>query len=164
MGWTLPETKMIDLSPAKNRAVEKDYMDFRFGKIPPESRPDGEGFGTDRTSYFWNAELKCWQKEIEIKPPDPKYHTFLVYGEFSYGEKKLNFFLVRIPYKGVNWHKKVVPNLRKISNTLAGKNKSRWNVDTYNGIDKTWEKSDLPVKRFYWRGTSLVQKRKGNHQ
>jgi len=160
LGWKLPETKLVDLSPAKNRAVEKDFMDFSFGKKPPETRPDGEGFGTDRTSYFWNAELKCWKKEIEIKPPPPKYHTFLMYGEFSYGETNLNFVLVRIPGKGINWHKQVVPELWKIANNLAGKKKSFWNLDTYDEIDKSWEKSDIPFKRFYWRGNRLVQKRK----
>lgn len=157
MGWKIPETKLVDLSPAKNKTVEKDYMDF--GKIPPDKRPNDTGFGDDRNSYFWNTESKTWKKEIEIKPPTPKYHLFIVYGEFSYGKKNLNFFMVRIPGKGINWHKKVCPELRRISNELAGKKKSYWNVDSYDSIEKMWDKSKIPFRRFYWRGDRLVEKR-----
>lgn len=157
MGWKLPETKLVDLSPAKNRSVEKGYMEFM--NLPPEKRTKDTGYVQGNTSYFWDVESQTWKREIEIKPPPPKYTFFIVYGEFSYGPKNLNFYVVRIPGSGTNWHKQIIPELRRISNELTGKKKSRWNVDSYDGIEKTWEKSKLPLRRFYWRGDRLVEKR-----
>lgn len=122
------------------------------------------GFCVGRSCFSWNEEERWWYRDIEIKPPPPKYHTFLMYGEFSYvtkkGEKDLHMVLVRIPGSKINWNKKVVPELRRIANTLGGKEKTYWNVDTYKEIDKSWKNSELPFRRFYWKGNCLVEKRK----
>ena len=172
------KVKLSKLTRRKNEEVERQFVEFseRTKGFKGISIQDIDGYGysgvgndksqgfcSGRSCYAWNEKEQWWYRETEIKPPPPKYSTFLVFGGFEYGTKeKRNFFLVRIPYKGLNWHKKVVPELRKLVNKLAGESKTYWNTDTYEEIDKTWDKpqSQFPVKKFYWRGEGLVEKRK----
>jgi len=169
------KVRRVKLTRRLNDRVERDFDEFtKITKgstnlyIYESNNGSYSGIGGNRNvefcsgkhCYAWNPEENWWYREIEIKPPPPKYHTFMVYGEFSYGKRRLNFFLVRIPYKGLNWYKLVIPELRRIANILNGKKNTYWNVEVYKEIDKTWEKSKLPLKRFYWRGNKLVEKRK----
>lgn len=171
------EVRRTKLTRRTNDKVEQDFVAFtkitkgstdlfiyesNNGSYSGIGGNKSAGFCSGRNCYAWNAEEQWWYREVEIKPQPPKYFYFHVYGEFLYGDPKgeeLNFFLVRIPGSGLKWSKQVVPELRRIANMIHGKKKTRWNVESFDGIEKLWEKSKLPLKRFYWRGNKLVERK-----
>jgi hypothetical protein len=175
MSVTEIKYRLAKLTPRKNEEIEQEFAKFTEitngstsifiynGNNESYSGIGGNkdfGFCSGKKCFSWNSKEQWWYRKIEIKHPSPKYEIFTMYGEFSYGEERLSFVLIRIPGSKINWHRTVVPELRKIANLLSGKKKTYWNVDSYEGIEKTWEKSKLPLKRFFWRGDKLVEKRK----
>ena len=101
---------------------------------------------------------------------EESWRTFTVYGNFEEPTKKTNFIVVRIPEKGAQWSKKIVPAINRLVRSwfrkedLRGRNgyprEAYWNVDgepTYLTKDsrRIWD-TDKAL-RFEWDGEKLVE-------
>lgn len=96
---------------------------------------------------------------------DP-WRTFMVYGSFRL-ENGENFFFVRVPKRGLPWHKKVLPAVNKIVRSFYTKEQLRADAERYRrdrehhitwsteGIeDSLWTAKHI---RYQWDGTELVR-------
>lgn len=157
--------KQVKISKRSNDRIEKDFIDFcktfknKEEKI--ENRTDETGITIGRTDYCWETKTKTWNKIVKVYPPPPKYLYFIAYGNFCYSDKNINFILVKCPFK-TKW-KSVVSAVDKfIKANFDFDEELYWNVDTYDGIEKTWEskKSKVPSIRCYFKNGKMVKRRK----
>ena len=96
------------------------------------------------------------------KAKKPEYIVFTVYGNFN-TPIDLNVIIVRIPGKGINWHKQVLPGIRKILKPYFGKQQDKhWNVegDFAQAGNKTLWECEIPQK-FDWINGQFIEVWKG---
>lgn len=162
MSWTLPKYEYKNVSKKTARMVEQEYMDFMLGRAKsPEEREDDDGLYINNDSFRWDAKNKCWQREVEIKEPPPKYLIFSAYGSFTLPNGH-NFVVFRIPGSGVNWHKQILPGIQGVIKKLLKTNKKViLNIDpavTKGDYEKVWESKKY--YRFDFKKDRFVRKLK----
>jgi hypothetical protein len=104
------ETQLKPITAKLATEVEKAYQEFQPGNIG--NRKDC-GFEFDKGMFQFLEKDKKWMREVEIKPKPPKFFIFMIYGDFTVLANKLNFAIFRIPYKGIKWHKEVIPAIKR---------------------------------------------------
>jgi hypothetical protein len=101
------------------------------------------------------------KKEIKIQEKTPEFMTFYVYGSFEVSNTDgSNFFVCRVPNK-INWHKKVLPAVKKLVRKIIH-NKSKKLPDFYfEGVDSTddnWKTSKS--RNFEYVKDKFVERKK----
>lgn len=143
----------------------RDADNVRYERMFRARHHNSEGVDTRRYEcltigskhFSWSEKTKRWERVVKVYEAPAKYVTFMVYGDFPVNGDRDNFFLVRIPNDGINWHKQVIPAIRNVVKRFNTEDKHpRWNIDSYTEIDETWNRANR--LRFYWRGNKLVQK------
>lgn len=169
----MPEYEYRPVRKATAERLTSEYISF-YGICKGEG-PDmtqEHGFCIGNNSYVWDGQK--WMREVR-KPdttPKPEHMVFMVYGGFSL-PNGLNFFICRIPTKGVNFHKQVVPAIRRCLKSQLGLLKwescPQWNIDGESaqpGQKTLWEvekpqRFDFQKGEFVevWKGTAKKEQK-----
>lgn len=121
---------------------------YRLNRAFPEAKPGIYSLG--RKTFEFDG--RTWTRQVPVKRPKPETVVFLALCEEACFDGS-NFIMLRCPGKN-NWHKQIVPALKRLLKRLVGKEPKGWDV---SGLElASWRSKSNKTLRFDFQDGEFV--------